>query len=125
MKRNTIIKDLHSLKLAQLEREAETAERELSMKLKAYEIWDNLFDFSFKDKGGAGGLKGFLVDNVSPITQSISDFLINKIIKPKSVWVRKASLVLSSLLIEKYSGTIQFLINTLFKEEPVETKSDL
>ncbi len=122
MKRRTIIKDLHSLKVAQLEREAETAEREISMKLKAYEIWDNLFDFSFSAKDGQKGLKGFLVDNISPITKSISDFLINKIIKPKSVWVRKASLVLSSLIIEKYSGTFKFLINTLFKEEPVETK---
>ncbi|MEQ8909767.1 MAG: hypothetical protein RIC95_11275 [Vicingaceae bacterium] len=120
MKRQTPIKDINSLKLAQIEREAEAAEREINVRLRAHALKESLFDLSFFSKNQEGGVKNLIVENISPITSLLSSFLINKVIKPKSKWLRRISTIVSSFVIEKYSGTLQFVLNTLLKDDKVD-----
>lgn len=120
MKRKTPIRDLTSLKLAQTERRAEIIEREVKIRLKANAWRESLADLSFFSNNNKSGIKNILVENISPLTSMLSSFFINKIIKPKSRWVRRLSTLISSFVIEKYSGTLQFVLNTLLKEDDFE-----
>lgn len=125
MKRKTKINDLASLKLAQVEREVELVERELSLKTKGTLIWESVLDLSFFSNKDKPGVKNLLVEHFSPITQMVSSFLINNIIKPKSKWVRKISTTLSSIVIQRYSKFFQLLFKTFLQDDQIESKSKL
>jgi hypothetical protein len=116
MNRKTKIKDLNSLRAAQAEMEAEIVKREINLKLKTIEIRESLFDFSLISESSEGGIKGFIERNIAPIANSASNFLIKKIIKPKSKWVRKLSTLATSLLIKKYSGSLQSIFHNLLND---------
>lgn len=117
MRTKTNITDIQSLRLAKAEVAAEIAQREIKMKIKAEEIQQSFFDFSSLKQTSTDLITHFIDKNISPITSTISSFIIKKVIKPKNKWVRKLSILASTLLIQKYSGTLQSAFKAFLEED--------